>query len=109
MEAIHANQDDQNGCDAAKEVITPFQDPKSGRSAPRDSAESWAQITPADLNRAKADLNNRWVETLARHAAELKVLAADESDIDNVERAIEVFTRKFLSNGKLVPLAAQSG
>lgn len=109
MEATQPHQEQQHGGDPAEEVVMPFQDPKSGRSAPRDSAVSWSQITPADLNRAKGDLRTRWVETLARHAEELKALAVDQSDIDTVERAIEVFTRKFSSGGDLVPLAAQSG
>ena len=109
MEPTQPNLAPQHGGDPAKEVVMPFQDPKSGRSSPHNAAVSWAQITPADLDRAKEDLKNRWVETLARHADELKGLAADQSDIDNVERAIEVFTRKFSSGGELVPLAAQSG
>lgn len=71
-----------------------YDEPSPDRSAKRPAA-TWNQLTPGDVERAKRDLSHRRVETLARHAAELRALDADQSDIDALERAIEVFTRKF--------------
>ena len=70
-------------------------EPSRYEEPPRRGPASWNQLTPGDVERAKRDLNQRRIETLARHAAELRALDADQEDIDALERAIEVFTRKF--------------
>ena len=70
-------------------------EPSRYEEPPRRGGASWNQLTPADVERAQRDLNQRRIETLARHAAELRALDADQEDIDVLERAIEVFTRKF--------------
>ena len=55
----------------------------------------WDQLTPAHIERAKADLETRRVETLARHAEELKALDADQGQIDVLAQAIDTFLQKF--------------
>lgn len=70
-------------------------EPSRYEEPPRRGGASWNQLTPGDVERAKRDLNQRRIETLARHAAELRALDGDQEDIDALERAIEVFTRKF--------------
>ena len=74
-------------------IATP--EPSRYEEPPRRGGASWNQLTPADVERAKRDLNQRRIETLARHAAELRALDTDQEDIDALEHAIEVFTRKF--------------
>ena len=55
----------------------------------------WEQFSPADIVRAKQELEERRVEMLARHAEELKALEADQGEIDTLDEAIAAFTRKF--------------
>ena len=65
----------------------------------------WDQLTPADVERAKHDIDLRRVEMLERHAAELKGLEADRAEVDAVEQAIGAFIRKFgLPSAEVVPL-----
>jgi len=65
----------------------------------------WAQLTPADVERAKHDIDLRRTEMLERHAAELKGLEADRAEVDAVEQAIGAFIRKFgLPSAEVVPL-----
>jgi hypothetical protein len=79
----------------------------------RRGGASWNQLTPGDVERAKRDLNQRRIETLARHAAELRALDGDQEDIDALERAIEVFTRKFAmqqpAGAEVVQLESERG
>ena len=60
---------------------------------------AWSQVTPDDIRRANEYLQRRRNETLARHAQERRALDLDEADIDTLERAIEVFGRKFSIQG----------
>ena len=55
----------------------------------------WNQLTKADFERAKQDLDLRRAEILARHAEELRLLDADQAEIDTLEQAIDAFARKF--------------
>lgn len=64
---------------------------------PRGGGAVWNQLTPADVDRAKHELERRRAEILARHAEELKSLNADAEEIDALEQAINVFLRKFSS------------
>jgi len=65
----------------------------------------WEQLTPADVERAKHDIDLRRTEMLERHAAELKGLEADRAEVDAVEQAIGAFIRKFgLPSAEVVPL-----
>ena len=60
---------------------------------------SWSQVTPSDIRRAKEDLQQRRIETLDRHAQELRAFDLDDADIQTLERAISVFARKFSIQG----------
>jgi len=55
----------------------------------------WNQLSRADLERTKRDLDARRSEMLARHAEELKALEADKAEIDILEQAIDAIARKF--------------
>ena len=69
---------------------------------------AWDQLTPGDIDRAKHDLGVRRAEMLARHAAELQGLEADQVELDTLERAIEAFAKKF-AKGAVVELEAERG
>ena len=55
----------------------------------------WDKVTSADIERVKRALASRRSELLTRHAEELKVLEAEEAEIDVFEKAIATFTQKF--------------
>ena len=55
----------------------------------------WTQLTRADVERAKQDLQARRAEMLARHAGELTALDVDEAELTVLEQAIEELVRKF--------------
>jgi hypothetical protein len=54
----------------------------------------WDQLTPGDIERVKNELGERRTEMLARHAEELKGLEAEQSQLETLEQAIEMFLRK---------------
>jgi len=54
----------------------------------------WDQLTPGDIQRVKNELGERRAEMLARHAEELKGLEAEQSQLETLEQAIEMFLRK---------------
>jgi hypothetical protein len=56
---------------------------------------AWNQLTPADVERAREELDRRRTEMLARHADELKSLETDRAEIEGLEQAIGAFLRKF--------------
>lgn len=55
----------------------------------------WDQLTPGDIQNAKTELAGRRAEMLARHAEELKALDVDQTQLDTLAEAIELFARKF--------------
>jgi hypothetical protein len=55
----------------------------------------WDQLTPGDIQNAKNQLAGRRAEMLARHTEELKALDADQSQLETLAEAIELFARKF--------------
>ncbi len=55
----------------------------------------WDQLTPDDLERARSELGTRRSEMPERHAAELKGLDADQTQLEALEQAIGAFVRKF--------------
>ena len=60
----------------------------------------WDQLTPADVQRAKDEIDVRRTEMLERHAAELQALDVDSAEVDAVDQAIAAFIEKFgVSNG----------
>ena len=76
----------------------------SGAAAPASAVKAdgvegginmWNQLTPNDIERAKHELDARRAEMLARHAEEMRGLAADQSQLETLEQAIESFLRKF--------------
>ena len=74
----------------------------------------WTQLTRADVERAKQNLQARRSEMLARHAGELTALDVDEAELTVLEQAIEELVRKFGIGGanvvtlKSVPLSRAS-
>ena len=67
---------------------------ESGTDAAEGDIAVWDQLTPSDIERAKNVLDARREEMVARHAAELKALDADQTQIKTLEEAIEAFMRK---------------
>ena len=63
----------------------------------------------ADIEHFKRELGGRRSELLARHAEELKALDTEQTEIDAIEQAIEVFARKFklTGRGEVVPFAGE--
>jgi hypothetical protein len=65
----------------------------------------WNQLTRADIERVKRELDQRRSEILARHAEELTTLENDKAQIDVLEQAIDSLARKFkLGGAEVVPL-----
>lgn len=56
----------------------------------------WEQLTPADIDRAKARAAGLRQETLIRHAEELRALDADEAEIQTIERLITSFAERYM-------------
>ena len=57
----------------------------------------WEQLTPGDLQRARARAAALRQDTLNRHAEELRRLDADEAEIEALERFIMVFSERYLN------------
>ena len=60
----------------------------------------WEQLTPADIQRARARAAVLRCETLNRHAEELRTLDADEAEIEALDRLISAFSERYLSPAK---------
>ena len=76
--------------------------PEFSEDTPRTERPSivWDQLTPADVQRAKDEIDVRRTEMLERHAAELQALDVDSAEVDAVDQAIAAFIEKFgVSNG----------
>jgi len=90
------------------EAITRHMAPAPARTTPG----AWHQLTPSDIAQARRELDRRRAEILARHAEELKALAAERDEIDVLDRAIEAFARKFTARpqaGEVVRLDEERG
>ncbi|MBV8894326.1 MAG: hypothetical protein JO266_20520 [Acidobacteria bacterium] len=57
----------------------------------------WDQLTPADIERAKARVAATRRETLARHTEELKRLELEEAEIETIEHLIATFSKRYMS------------
>lgn len=57
----------------------------------------WNQLTPEHIEHAKRELARRREEILSRHAEELKALETEQDELEALDVAIGVFTRKFSS------------
>ena len=67
----------------------------------------WTELTRADIERVKGELEARRSEMLARYAAELTALDVDEAEITVIEEAIEGLIRKFnIGSAEIVQLKA---
>jgi len=65
----------------------------------------WTQLTRADVERAKQDLQARRSEMLARHTEELTALDIDEAELTVLEQAIDDLVRKFgIGSAEIVTL-----
>lgn len=58
----------------------------------------WEQLTPADIERAKAQAAELRRETLRKHAEELSALDTDEAELETLERLIAGFSKKYMGN-----------
>ena len=67
----------------------------------------WTELTRADVERVKSELEARRSEMFARHAAERTALDVDEAEITVIEEAIEGLIRKFnIGSAEIVQLKA---
>jgi hypothetical protein len=67
----------------------------------------WTNLTRADIERVKLQLQARRSEMLARHAAELTALDLDEAELTILEQAIDGLVRKFnIGSAEVVKLKA---
>jgi hypothetical protein len=80
-------------------AITPSNAASSHPTARADNTGAvvrvWDRLTSADIQRVRRDLAVRRSEMLMRHAKELKVLDTEQTEIDAIELAINVFTQRF--------------
>jgi hypothetical protein len=54
----------------------------------------WDKISSSDLDQAKNNLDLRRTEAMNRHAKEIEALNAEESEVNQLEAAIEAFVQK---------------
>jgi hypothetical protein len=67
----------------------------------------WTNLTRADIERVKLQLQAHRSEMLARHAAELTALDLDEAELTILEQAIDGLVRKFnIGSAEVVKLKA---
>ncbi len=71
--------------------------PASGRMALSLQGDTnvWDKLTPRDIASAKIELGVRRAEILARQAAELQTLDADQTQLETLVQAIDAFVQKF--------------
>ena len=67
----------------------------------------WTELTRADIERVKDELEARRSEMRARHAAELTALDVDEAELTIIEEAIDALVRKLnIGSAEIVKLKA---
>ena len=67
----------------------------------------WTELTRADIERVKRELDTRRSEMLTRHAAELTALDVDEAELTILEEAIDALVRKLnTGSAEIVKLKA---
>ena len=65
----------------------------------------WSELTRADIERLKQELQARRSEILVRHADELTALDVDEAELTVLEQAIDNLVRKFgIGSAEIVTL-----
>jgi hypothetical protein len=55
----------------------------------------WSNITPADFEEAREELQLRREETLRKHAEEISGLDAEQADVETLDRMVTEFAQKF--------------
>jgi len=55
----------------------------------------WNEVSHAELEAAKQQLNSQREEMLRRHAEELKALEGDQAEIETLHKLIDTFVVKF--------------
>src|SRR6266853_935582 len=68
----------------------------------------WEQITPADLERAKAAWAAMREKILARHQEEIKILEMDGNLLRNLETGLMAFHQRFMSPPQLTAVSAET-
>ena len=67
----------------------------------------WTELTRADIERVKQQLQTRRSDMLARHATELAALDAEETELTVLEEAIDSLVLKFgIGGAEVVTLKA---
>lgn len=70
----------------------------------------WAQLTHAEIERVKRELQDRRSEMLARHAEELRLLDADMAEVALLEQTIERVVQKLqMGSAEIVPIGVSFG
>jgi hypothetical protein len=65
----------------------------------------WSELTRADFERLKQELQARRSEIFVRHADELTALDVDEAELTVLEQAIDNLVRKFgIGSAEIVTL-----
>ena len=65
----------------------------------------WSELTRADIERLKQELQARRSEILVRHAEELTALDVDEAELTVLEQTIDNLVRKFgIGSAEIVTL-----
>jgi len=67
------------------------------------------RLTPADVDRAREEVERQRTELLARHAEEIQSLEAEVAEVDNLQQGIELFVRKFGTNAAALISPSQTG
>ena len=69
-----------------------------------------SELTRADIKRVKQQLRTRRSDMLARHAAEIAALGAEETELTVLEEAIDALVRRFgIGGAEVVTLKAAAG
>src|SRR5258707_2018298 len=68
----------------------------------------WEQITPADLERAKAAWAAMREKILARHQEEIKILEMDGNLLRNLETGLMAFHQRFMSPPQLTAVSTET-
>ena len=68
----------------------------------------WKQITPADIERAKAAWAAMRDKILARHQEEIKILEMDGNLLRNLETGLMAFHQRFMSPPQLTAVSTET-
>ena len=68
----------------------------------------WDQVTPADIERAKAAWAAMRDKILARHQEEIKILEMDGNLLRNLETGLMAFHQRFISPPQLTAVSTET-